>query len=185
VSPRSLRLSSSTVVWRRLDSLHAQLLAEPAASAKVLDESCDGDHEGSLLVSRQRVARQTVAGGGHRPYRRASRGAAPWSRYRSTGNMDSGSSSVYNHGSRVYRGAREDPPDRTGPTRGPDAVHGRQLPGRRLGPCRERRRQRRRHRPRRRRQRRQGADSTRSGQLRVLPSVGLIGPLIQALLVLS
>jgi len=64
VSPRSLRLSSSTVVWRRLDALHAQSLAEPAAFAKVLDESCDGDHEG-LLISRQRVARQTVAGGGH------------------------------------------------------------------------------------------------------------------------
>jgi hypothetical protein len=62
--------------------------ASPATStdfAKVLDESCDGDHEG-LLISRQRVARQTVAGAGHRPYRRASRGAAPRSRYRSTGN---------------------------------------------------------------------------------------------------
>jgi hypothetical protein len=47
--------------------------------------------------------------------------------------MESGSSSVYNHGSRAYRGAREDPSDRTGPTRGPDADHGRQLRRRRLG----------------------------------------------------
>jgi hypothetical protein len=53
--------------------------ASPATStdyAKVLDESCDGDHEG-LLISHQRVARQTVTGGGHRPHRQASRGAAP------------------------------------------------------------------------------------------------------------
>lgn len=51
------------------------------------------------------------------------------------------------HGASVYGDAREDPGDRTRPARRQDADRAGHVPGRRLGPCRERRRQRRRDRP--------------------------------------